>query len=126
MDPLIIPSADSVTMIEGQITNSYDFKTKTYVGSVKITDQNKINKVIKYLRQINTGMSSATTTYPTPTHTIIVTDTENSNLVIFLGVNWIGGRNNVVGEASANRLTGLSDTKRKELLELIGIDDYRY
>jgi hypothetical protein len=126
LDPLIIPSVETVTIIEARISNSFDFESNSYNGSVKIDDPEKIEKIVDYLKQINSDMRTATTTDPTPTHTIILSDTENVNLVIFLGTNWIGGRNNVKGDASTNRQRILSDTKRKEFIGLLGVDNYRF
>lgn len=126
MDPLIIPESNLVQKIEARISNSYNIETEKYEGNVEIKNIEKIQQVISFLENINSGMRQATTTYPTPTHTIIVTDKNNSRLLIFIGLDWIGGRNNIEGSASENRLRGLSQSEREKLLTILGIADYRF
>ncbi len=124
--PLKVPAADRVVSIEARISNSYDIETTKYKGSVTITDPAKIAQVIAQVSQLNSGMSRSLDTTPTPTHTLVVTDKDQMGLVIFIGLNWIGGRNNVAGSAAEDRLRQISDEQRTALLNKVGINDYRF
>jgi hypothetical protein len=122
MKPLIVLASNTVEKIEIKNNDNYNFDNKRYQNSVVINDPGKIAEIIEFLKILNTGMERATTTYPTPKYTVLINDAENRNLVVFIGSNWIGGRNNIGGEASLNRLKTLEKHKITKLFELLGID----
>ena len=123
--PLQIPAAETVSSIEGTISSSYDLPTKTYRDSVTITDASQIRRVVSLLEALNSDMSVPFDTFPLSTHTLAFTDSGGVNLVVYIGLNWIGGRNNGV-EGSKNRLRSVTDEQRSELLNAVGLKDYRF
>jgi len=125
VEPLRIPDASTVSLIKGTISNSYDVATSTVRESVTITDPRRIQRVIALVGALNSDMSVPSGTYPTPTHTLAFTDSGDLNLVVFIGLNWVGGRNNNEGH-SQNRLRGITDDQRSELLRAMGLKDYRF
>lgn len=123
--PLQIPAAGTVSSIEGRISNSYDVATNTYRDGVTISDPRQIQRVIDLLVTVNGDMEVPVGTFPTPTHTLVFTDSGGLKLVVFVGRDWVGGRNNVDGH-SENRLRGITDEQRSELLRAVGLKDYRF
>ena len=65
-------------------------------------------------------------TFPTPTHSIVVNDSRGINLVIFVGLDWIGGKNIIPGAVAQNRATGIRESQRRAFLDVVGIEDYRF
>lgn len=126
LDPLIVPDVKTVTMIEGRIANSYNSTTGEHVGKVEIRDISSIKKIIEYFTHVNKDMESAFLAVPTPTHTIIVTGSNSDKLVIYLGANWIGGKNIISGVVYESRFRNISVDQRLQLLCLLSIDDYDF
>ena len=114
VDPLKVPSASAVSLIEG----------KSYQSSFSITDPERIRRVMAFLSDLSSNMSVPAGTFPTPTHTIAITDNTGVNLVVFVGKDWIGGRNNVGGRLARNRLRSITVEQRSDLLRLAGLRDY--
>jgi hypothetical protein len=113
VDPLNVPSARAVSMIEGS----------SYRSGFTITDQDRIRRVMAFLSGMSGGMSIPDGTFPEPTHTIVVTDNTGVNLVVFVGKDWMGGRNNVGGRLARNRLRSITAEQRGDLLRLVGLRD---
>ena len=125
-DPLRVPRANEVLSIDATISNSYDSATKTYRGSVHIDDPKTISEILGIVNELNHNMSIPFGTFPTPTHSLMVNDSRGINLVIFLGLDWIGGKNIVSGTVAKNRSTHISESQRAAFLKTVGIDDYRF
>ena len=125
-DPLIVPRTDEVLSIDATISNSYNPDTKTYRGSVHIDDPKKVSEILRAFGELNHNMSIPFGTFPTPTHSIVVNDSRGVNVVIFVGLDWIGGYDTVSGAAAQNRATHISESQRRAFLEVVGIDDYRF
>jgi len=123
MDPLTIPAADRVISIETRFEDFSDQRTMQHNKSITLSNPGKITAVIGVLKELNTEMRKAVTTYPTPTHTVVITDKDNLGLVVFIGKNWFGGRNNVDGEGGMNRLRVLSDEQRTLLLHSVSVGE---
>jgi hypothetical protein len=124
--PLVIPRPGEVVSIDATISNSYNVDTKAYRGAVHVEDQAKISEILGRIRELNSGMTVPNGTFPTPTHAIVVSDKVNINLVVFIGLDWIGGRNIVPGKLAVNRARHISEAERASILKLVGIDDYRF
>lgn len=124
--PLVIPNAGEVVSIDATISNSYNPETKSYRRAVDVEDLAKISDILGRIRDLNSGMTVPNGTFPTPTHAIVVNDRVNINLVVFIGLDWIGGRNIVPGKLAVNRARHISEAERASILKLVGIDDYRY
>ncbi|MDQ8183412.1 hypothetical protein [Pelagicoccus sp. SDUM812005] len=125
MRSLTVPKPNEIVRIEAHVENTYDTKIDGYREEVVITDPIKIEKFTNFLSDLNKGMVELLfSTYPTPTHTIGFKDNNGTNLVVWIGFNWLGGRNNVEGRASTNRLTKISVEERRGLLQLLGLPDY--
>jgi hypothetical protein len=122
MEPLQLPAPATVSSIEGTISGSWDPATDTNRGSVTITDPRHIQRVIELLGTLNSDMSVGPHTFPTPSHTLVFTDSGGVNLLVFVGSNWVGGRNNVEGR-SDNRSRVITPEQRSELLRVVGIKD---
>ena len=91
-----------------------------------VEDQAKIADILGRISELNRGMAVPNGTFPTPTHAIVVNDRVNINLVIFIGLDWIGGRNLSAGKPAVNRARHISESERASILKLVGIDDYRF
>lgn len=125
-DPLRLPKANEVRSIDATISNSYNSDTKTYRGSVHIDDPKKVSEILGVFDELNHNMSIPFGTFPTPTHSIVVNDSRGINLVIFVGLDWIGGKNIISGTVAENRATHISESQRAVFLKVVGIDDYRF
>ena len=124
--PLAIPKPAEVVSIDATISNSYNVDAKSYRGAVHVEDQAKIADILGRISELNRGMTVPNGTIPTPTHAIVVNDRVNINLVVFIGSDWIGGRNIVPGKLAVNRARHISEAERASILKLVGIDDYRF
>ncbi len=124
--PLVIPKPGEVVSIDAMISNSYDVDSKSNRGAVHVEDQAKISDILGRIRDLNSGMTVPNGTFPTPTHAIVVDVRVNINLVVFIGLEWIGGRNTVPGKLAVNRARHISEAERASILKLVGIDDYRF
>jgi len=126
-DPLMIPNAGDVRSIEAHVSNStFDPAAKSYTGKLIITDSKKIADVVHVLESLNNDMSIPSDNFPSPTHAIVFDDSTGKNLVVYVGLNWIGGRNNVSGAASTDRLRKVSEEQRQQFLQTVGIRDYQF
>ena len=123
MAALRFPDPAAVTKIEVTGSGNYNFETGEHDGKITIMDPREIEEVMNILESVNSRMRGAATTFPTPTHTISFTDTSGTNLVMWIGVNWIGGRNNLEGSPSNNRLRPLHGEERTKLFRILGIED---
>jgi hypothetical protein len=101
-DPLRVLRANEVLSIDATISNSYNSNTKTYRGSVHIDDPKKVSEILGVFDELNHNMSIPFGTFPTPTHAIVVNDSRGINLVIFVGLDWIGGKNIISGTVAEN------------------------
>lgn len=91
-----------------------------------VEDQAKISDILARISDLNNGMTVPNGTFPTPTHAIVVNDRVNLNLVIFIGLDWIGGRNLVPGKPAVDRVRHISEAERASILKSVGTDDYRF
>ena len=121
--PLRIPSAAAVSSIEARTLSAFDAAAGKYHDSVTIEDPHQITLIIEFLSTLNSDMAVPLTTFPTATHSLIVSDTSGANLVVYVALNWIGGRNNVQG-GGENRLRNISDEQRAKILRLVGLKEY--
>jgi hypothetical protein len=128
IEPLIVPNSSSIKKIAVKKIIPYenyqntDNSTLSTKNRFYIIDQIKINKITWHINQLNTNMKvSSWSTYPAPSYSLLFTDTEMKNLVIFIGENWIGGRNNIKGNASIKRHSFINEKQKKELFDLLGI-----
>ena len=91
-----------------------------------VKDQAKISEILGRISELNSGMTVPNGTFPTLAHAIVVSDKVNINLVVFIGLDWIGGRNLVPGKLAVNRARHISESERASILKSVGIDDYRF
>jgi hypothetical protein len=117
-DPLRVPRAIDVLSIDATMSNSRD--------SVHIDDPKKVSEILGVFDELNHNMSIPFGTFPTPTHSLVVNDSRGINLVIFVGLDWIGGKNIVSGTVAESRATHISESQRAWFLKVVGIDDYRF
>jgi hypothetical protein len=125
-DPLRVPSANEVLSIDATISNFHNADTKTDRGSVHIDDPKKVSEILGVFGALNHNMSISFGTFPTSTHSIVVNDSRGINLVIFVGLGWIGGKNLISGTVAENRATHVTESQRPAFLRVVGIDDYRF
>ncbi len=115
MEALKIPTPSSVINVE--VINSDTPNTKL----IEIKDNAQITSLIALLGGLNSNMYKTAFTYPTPQYGIVIHDREGTNLVVWIGPNWLGGRNNIKGPSAQERLTTLNETDRIKLLKLLGV-----
>lgn len=85
-----------------------------------IEDRKAVERFVAFLRAHNDGWRKPWGTFPTSQYTVSLKRGEELLLVVWVGTNWIGGREGG-GGASDNRLRSLSDRERAEVLEILGI-----
>ena len=88
-------------------------------GEAVITDAKVIEDFVAFLRARNTDWRTPWDTFPTPQLTFHVVGRENLDLVLWLGPNWLGGREASAG-ARDNRLRSLSEKDHAEALKILG------
>jgi len=84
-----------------------------------IRDRKTITDFVAFLSERNTDWRKPWDTFPTPEWTIRLVSRGDDHLVLWLGPNWLGGRE---GHAAAknNRLRSLSQRDHDEALKLLG------
>lgn len=113
--PLPIPDAVGVE----RIVISYDpdsIKGKEVV----VKDANRIKRVLSFLKERNSGWEKTWHTFPSPQWTIRLEKGETLLLVLWLGPNWMGGREGQ-GDSSDNRLRTFVKKDRDELFQILGL-----
>ena len=88
-------------------------------GEAVITDPRVIDEFVAFLKARNRHWSRPWGTFPTPEWTIRLIGRKDPVLVLWLGPNWLGGREGLAG-AQANRLRSLSEKDRAEALRILG------
>jgi hypothetical protein len=84
------------------------------------TDPKAIARFLTYLRNHNDGWRKPWDTFPSQQYTASLKRGEELLLVVWVGTNWIGGREGS-GSASDNRLRSLSGRERTQVLDILGI-----
>jgi hypothetical protein len=87
-----------------------------------ISDAASVGKVVSYLLAHNSGFRKPADTFPTPEHTVIIRDRSGDRTVVWVGSNWLGGRE-VEGTPGDRRLRHLDPKDRVELLALLGLSN---
>ena len=107
--PLPIPAAPDVAYIA--LTRG---TSETVIRNPKI-----IAQFVAFLSARNTDWRKPWDTFPTPEWTIRLVGRRDDHLVLWLGPNWLGGRE---GQAAAkdNRLRSLSPNEHDEALKMLG------
>jgi hypothetical protein len=84
-----------------------------------IRDPKAIAQFVAFLSARNTDWRKPWDTFPTPEWTIRLVGRRDDHLVLWLGPNWLGGRE---GQAAAknNRLRSLSQKEHDEVLKTLG------
>ena len=85
-----------------------------------IEDPKAVERLLAFLRAQNDGWRRPMYTFPSGQYTISITRDKELLVVIWVGADWIGGREGS-GGASDNRLRSLSEGKRAELLEILNL-----
>jgi len=85
-----------------------------------IEDRKAVERFVAFLRAHNDGWQKPWDTFPSSQYTVSLKRGEELLLVVWVGTNWIGGREGG-GGSSDNRLRSLSDRERAEVLEILGI-----
>jgi len=109
--PLPLPPSSSVIEI-GVASGNIEFKRR-------IVDPETIAGVLALLSSNNSGYRYPVGTFPGAQYTLVFRDHERERLVVWVGPDWLGGRE-LPGSARANRLRGLAAGERAKLLSLIG------
>jgi hypothetical protein len=87
-----------------------------------ITDRESVERFLAFLTSHNDGWRIPAGTFPTPQWTIELAGEPGALLVLWLGPNWLGGREGS-GTARDNRLRDLSAKARLTLLDILGVMD---
>jgi hypothetical protein len=91
-------------------------------GEVVIKNAKRIKRLVAFLKERNNGWHKPWDTFPTPGWTVSFEKGKEMPLVLWLGPNWLGGREGR-GAAADNRLRSLSKKESDELFEILGIAD---
>jgi hypothetical protein len=107
--PLPIPAAPDVAYIA--LTRG--------TSETVVRDPEVIAQFVAFLGARNTDWHRPWDTFPTPEWTIRLVGRRDDQLVLWLGPNWLGGRE---GQAAAkdNRLRSLSQKEHDEVLNMLG------
>jgi hypothetical protein len=84
-----------------------------------IRDRKAITQFVAFLSGRNTDWRKPWDTFPTPEWTIRLVGPSDDHLVLWLGPNWLGGREGH-GAAKSNRLRSLSQKEHDEALKMLG------
>jgi hypothetical protein len=84
-----------------------------------IRDPKVIAQFVAFLNARNTNWRKPWGTFPTPEWTIRLAGRRDDHLVLWLGPNWLGGREGKAG-ARDNRLRTLSQKEHDEALKMLG------
>ena len=115
-DRLPVPEASAVT----RVVVSWRGASGAEREELGVDDPKAIERLLTFLRMHNDGWRKPWDTFPTPQYTVSLKRGEELLLVVWVGTDWIGGREGS-GGASDNRLRSLSDRERAEVLEIVGI-----
>ncbi|MDB5310616.1 MAG: hypothetical protein JWO38_4818 [Gemmataceae bacterium] len=85
-----------------------------------IEDPKAVERLLAFLRAHNDGWRKPWDTFPTPQYTVHLKRNNELLLVVWVGANWIGGREGS-GDSSQNRLRSLSEQERAEVLEIFDV-----
>jgi hypothetical protein len=111
--PLTVPAAAQVTRITIREGSSTSQRT--------ISEPNQIADVIDFFAKHNDGWYTRMDTFPTGRYAVTVYANDRALMVVWLGPDWIGGRDGNQG-ASDNRLRALSTDEKRRLETLLLID----
>jgi hypothetical protein len=84
-----------------------------------IRDPKVIAQFVAFLSSRNTDWRQPWDTFPTPQWTIRLVGRGHDHLVLWLGPNWLGGREGRAA-AKSNRLRSLSQKEHDEALKILG------
>jgi hypothetical protein len=87
-----------------------------------ITDRESIERFLAFLAAHNDGWRTPAGTFPTPQWTIELAGEAGLLLVLWVGPNWLGGREGS-GSNREHRLRDLSAEARRALLDILGVID---
>jgi hypothetical protein len=87
-----------------------------------IADRASVERLLAFLAAHNDGWRRPTGTFPTPQWTIELVGERGVLLVLWLGPNWLGGREGAA-PARDNRLRDLSAEARLTVLDILGVVD---
>ncbi len=85
-----------------------------------IDDPQVIGRLVFFLIAHNTGWYVPWHTFPGPQYTVTLKRNQEQLLVVWVGTNWIGGREGT-GENAGSRLRSVSEQERAEILGILGI-----
>lgn len=85
-----------------------------------ISDQKTITHFLEFVRSHNDGWREPWDTFPSPQYSLQIKRANELILVVWLGPNWMGGREGTA-DSSSNRLRNLSDQEQAELHRILGI-----
>jgi hypothetical protein len=111
--PLTIPKSDAVDRIVVRPANRDQ-------GELVINDAKRIDRLLNFLSARNEGWKKPWYTFPTSQRTILLEKDKKLVLVLWVGPNWLGGREGGLG-AGDNRLRSLTEKDLDQLLEILGI-----
>ena len=86
-----------------------------------ISDPDVIRQVMALLSTRNEGYRVPIDTFPTPEYTILIRDSAGDRMVIWVGPDWLGGRE-LRPTARDKRLRSLDPTDRGQLLHLLTLE----
>jgi hypothetical protein len=111
---LPVPEASAVNRLE--VSRSGGDPEREFV----IEDAKTVERFLSFLRRHKDGWYKPWDTFPTPQYSVSLKRDDKLVMVVWVGTNWIGGREGGDGAAD-NRLRSLSDRERAEILEILRI-----
>jgi hypothetical protein len=88
---------------------------------IVITDRETIERVVALLNRLNSDWHKPWDTFPGPQYSISLQQKGKHVKSLWVGGNWLGGRD--IDDAKHNQLRSLTAKDRKELLDLLGIKE---
>jgi len=114
--PLPFPRAENVVSIVARDCGRFDFATNTYRKQTTTEDKGKIDEILSLLTALNDSFYKPAGTFPTPEYTLLIHTKAAGQIVVWIGANWIGGRD-VSEDSRANRLRPLDSEMKLKLLQ---------
>lgn len=115
---VLFASCDRVMVSPPSVGQVRSLSVITGLNEREITDSNSIRRVSEFLATHNSGWSTPFGTFPSPQYTVVLHRTDGTSFVLFVGVKWIGVRNELPGHDS-NVARSISSEEENELRELL-------
>jgi hypothetical protein len=112
--PLSLPDQEEVT----EIVTTWKDGVHEQDQISRITDPKQIGAAIEVMKSLNSGLRKPWKNFTSPQYVTIFMHDSSEMLVVFVGVNWIGGREGNTSSAHI-RMRRITSEQRQQILSTI-------